>query len=166
LLNANIHFEPQDEELPISAPEGASTVIDTEKKVISGLSENLNAESIMDYIAVSKDITVSFSNDVIGTGTMITLTDNSGKVLDTYTIVIYGDYNGDGVADAEDTGYFASISNFEIFDYYDYEYLFMAADINGDGVVDSMDEEDMNAIANFEAYIDHTITEGSKVVRY
>ena len=42
----------------------------------------------------------------------------------------------------------------------------MAADVNGDGVVDSMDEEDMYAVANYDAYIDFTITSGSKVIRY
>jgi len=157
----------EENNLPIvSVSEGMSTIIDSEKKVISCLAENLNTESIMEYIAVSDDVTVSFSNDVIGTGTVITIEDKSGNVLDSYTAVIFGDYNGDGVADVEDTAYFASIANFEIFDYYDYEYLFMAADINGDGVVDSMDEEDMYAVANYEAYIDHTITDGSKVIRY
>jgi len=151
----------------ISAPENSSVVIDTEKKLISGIETGLDFDGLMNSLAASDDVTVSADKDVIGTGTVITVKDKAtGEVIDEYTIVIFGDYNGDGLADSEDTTYFSAIANFEIFDYYEHEYLFMAADINGDGVVDAMDEDDMNAVANFEAYIDHTITEGSKVVRY
>jgi len=147
--------------------DGATTKIDTEKNLIYGLEAGLDKTTIMNYIKTVGTAEVSFSNDVIGTGTVITVTNTATqKVVAEYTIVIFGDYNGDGVVDAEDTVYFAAISNFEIFDYYDNEYLFMAADVNGDGVVDSMDEEDMNAVANFEAYIDQTVTEGSKVFNY
>jgi len=150
-----------------SVPENSATVIDREKKLISGVEAGLDIDSFMNCIAISDDVKIELDCDIIGTGTKISVIDKStSEVIDEYTIVIFGDYNGDGVSDSEDTTYFASISNFEIFDYFEYDYLFMAADVNGDGVVDSMDEEDMNAIANFEAYIDHTITSGSKVVRY
>ncbi|MBQ3005907.1 MAG: hypothetical protein IJD88_08225, partial [Clostridia bacterium] len=151
----------------IATPENATTIIDREKNLISGLCEYLDADSLMNYITVSGDASVEIDKDAIGTGTKIKVIDKAtSEIIEEYTIVIFGDYNGDGVADIEDTGYFASISNFEIFDYFEHEHLFMAADVNGDGVVDTMDEEDMYAVANFEAYIDHTITEGSKVVRY
>jgi len=144
------------------------TVIDKENGVIYGLPTGLSAENLeSDYINASDKVTLEYDNDVIGTGTSVRVIDNeTGEMLEEYTIVIYGDYNGDGIADAEDTTYFASISNFEEMEYYEKTYLFMAADINCDGAVDAMDEEDMYAVANFEAYIDHTITSGSKVVRY
>ena len=122
-----------------------------------------------EYIeVVNGTIEYEYSNDYqqLGTGTVVNVFDSEGNHFASYTIVIFGDYNGDGVADSEDTAYFASISNFEIFNYFDYEHLFIAADVNSDGVVDAMDEEDMYAVANYEAYIDQTITEGSKVVRY
>jgi len=151
----------------ISVPDNSSVVIDKEKGLISGLDMSLDKDGLMQYLEISDDVTLTLSTDIIGTGTVITISDKAtGNILETYTAVIFGDYNGDGVADIEDTGYFSSISNFEIFDYFEYEYLFMAADINGDGVVDSMDEEDMYAVANYDAYIDFTITSGSKVIRY
>ena len=151
----------------ISVPDNSSVVIDKEKGLISGLDMSLDKDGLMQYLEISDDVTLTLSTDIIGTGTVITISDKAtGNILETYTAVIFGDYNGDGVADIEDTGYFSSISNFEIFDYFENEYLFMAADINGDGVVDSMDEEDMYAVANYDAYIDFTITSGSKVIRY
>ncbi len=151
----------------IEVADGAATIIDNEKNLIYGLEAGLDTTTVMNHIKTVGSAKVSFSKDVIGTGTVITLTNTStNAVVAEYTVVIFGDYNGDGIVDMEDTGYFSAISNFEIFDHYDNEYLFMAADVNGDGAVDTMDEEAMNAVANFEAYIDQTVTEGSKVFSY
>jgi len=146
----------------------STMIINEELSLICGLPDLISIDDFeTEYITISDNVTLEYNSDQIGSGTIVNLIDKvTGEVLEEYTFVIFGDYNGDGVADSEDTAYFASIANFEIFDYYDNEYLFMAADVNGDGSVDSMDEEDMNAVANFEAYIDHTITEGSRVVRY
>jgi len=150
----------------IDIVDGSTAIID-ENGFISGINEC--STDINEYLKVENGtIEYEFSNDYeqLGTGTVVNVFDSEGNHFASYTIVIFGDYNGDGVADSEDTTYFSAIANFEIFDYFDYEHLFMAADVNGDGVVDAMDEDDMNAVANFEAYIDHTITDGSKVVRY
>jgi len=153
--------------LNISIPDDSVIVLDKEKNLMSGLGQALDKDVFLKALIIPDEVNVTISADIIGTGTKIKVIDKAtSEVIEEYTIVIFGDYNGDGLADSEDTTYFASISNFEIFDYFEYEYLYMAADINGDGSVDSMDEEDMNAVANFEAYIDHTITSGSKVVRY
>jgi len=151
----------------ISVNEETSVKLDREKNLISGLEFALDKDGFMNCITVTDDAIIEIDNDIIGTGAKVKIIDKATSiVLEEYAIVIFGDYNGDGVADIEDTGYFASIANFEIFDYFEYDYLFMAADVNGDGVVDVMDEEEMYAVANYDAYIDHTITEGSKVVRY
>ncbi len=151
----------------LSVPDGATTVIDNEKNLVYGLETGLDENSIMSFLKVTGNAKITFSNDNYGTGTVVTLTDSAtNTVISEYTIVIFGDYNGDGIVDALDTSCFATISNYERFDYYDYEYLFMAADVNGDGVVDAMDEEAMNMVANYEAYIDQTVTEGSKVFNY
>jgi len=146
----------------------SDAVIDDQNGLIFGINEGF--ENIEDFVSLSNDgaeIEFTPTANGNGTGSVVRIIADGTEIL-SYRLVIFGDYNGDGFADAEDTGYFASISNFELFDCYEEgnEHLLMAADINGDGVVDSMDEEDMNAIANFEAYIDPTITEGSKVVRY
>ena len=146
----------------------SDAVIDDENGLIFGINEGF--ENIEDFVSLSNDgaeIEFTPTANGNGTGSVVRIIADGTEIL-SYRLVIFGDYNGDGFADAEDTGYFASISNFELFDCYEEgnEHLLMAADINGDGVVDSMDEEDMNAIANFEAYIDPTIIVGSKVVRY
>ncbi len=152
--------------LEIVTPDDSPLVIDRDKKLISGIESGIDVETFLAALTTADDYTVTLSSDVVGTGTVVAIMDNDGNVVDSYTMVVFGDYNGDGCADMEDTAYFSSIANFEIFDHLELEYLFMAADINGDGVVDTMDEEDMYAVSNYEAYIDHTITEGSKVVRY
>jgi len=146
----------------------SDAVIDDQNGLIFGINEGF--ENIEDFVSLSNDgaeIEFTPTANGNGTGSVVRIIADGTEIL-SYRLVIFGDYNGDGFADAEDTGYFASISNFELFDCYEEgnEHLLMAADINGDGVVDSMDEEDMNAIANFEAYIDPTIIVGSKVVRY
>ena len=143
-------------------------VIDNENGLIFGINEGF--ENIEDYVSLSADgaeIEFTPNENGNGTGSVVTIVDD-GEEIASYTIVIFGDYNGDGIIDTEDTSYFASIANFELFDCYEEgnEHLFMAADINGDGAVDNMDEEDMYAVANFEAYIDQKADGTYRVVRY
>ena len=138
---------------------GSTTVIDTDNMVIYGLQEYLT-ESILrnDYLAVEGDgfITITpVDTGCYGTGTKVTLYDNLAPTVpvETYTIVVFGDINGDSFVQAIDCTY-ADEENLMITDWsqeqifdgsanvanpnYDL-YKTMAADLNGDGIIDSTD---------------------------
>lgn len=138
---------------------GSTTVIDTDNMVIYGLQEYLT-ESILrnNYLDVEGDGFFTITPvDVgcYGTGTKVTLYDNLDPAtpVETYTIVVFGDINGDSFVQAIDCTY-ADEENLMITDWsqeqifdgsaivanpnYDL-YKTMAADLNGDGIIDSTD---------------------------
>jgi len=138
---------------------GSTTVIDRDNMVIYGLQEYLT-ESILrnDYLDVEGDgfITITpVDTGCYGTGTKVTLYDNLAPTVpvETFTIVVFGDINGDSFVQAIDCTY-ADEENLMITDWsqeqifdgsavvanpnYDL-YKTMAADLNGDGIIDSTD---------------------------
>ena len=143
----------------------ASTMLGLEGTLIYGLAEYLG--DLSEYVTVENG-TIEYTytegfDGQLGTGTVATVYDNDGNVFAEYYVVIFGDYDGNGIADAEDVGYFTSMSNFELFDYFENPHLYKAADVNGDDTIDAMDESDMLAVSNYEAYVDQTVTEGTHV---
>jgi len=140
------------------------SLIGTENKLIYGLEEGMsNLDGFIEVINGSIEYEYVYEGR-LGTGVKVKIIDNDGNVFDSYDVVIFGDYNGDSSVDAEDATYFSSMANYEIFDHYYKAYLYLASDVNRDGSVDAMDEADMLAVSNYEAYIDQTITEGSRVI--
>lgn len=150
-----------------------SVVIDYDNGVIYGLAEGLSTldgyvevtDGYIEYTRFDPTTGEPIAADTVGTGTYVTCVGDDGIKLGEFFIVIFGDYNGDGLVDLEDDTYFASIANYEIMDYFESTYLFMACDVNGDGSVDTMDATDVSSVANYDAYIDQTLTE-NRVVSY
>ena len=82
-----------------------------------------------------------------GTGAVLTVKDTAGNAVDTYTLIIFGDVNGDASVDGTDAldvskhaNYVAEITEATI--------LF-AADVNADGGVDGTDALDISKHANY-----------------
>ena len=112
------------------------TVIDTENKYIYGITAG---ESIEDYINVnngSYEIVANSSGVTNGTGATVNVKNASGTVVDTYTVIIFGDVNGDGSVTATDAaivevatvgGTIEGVANN------------FAVDINGDGGITPTD---------------------------
>lgn len=150
-----------------------SVVLDYDNGVIYGLAEGLNTldgyvevtDGYIEYTTFDPNTGEPIPANFVGTGTHITFMGDDGTNLGEFFVVIFGDYNGDGLVEMEDSAYFNSIANFEILDYFESTYLFMACDVNGDGAVDTMDSADIKAVANFEAYVDQTATE-NRVASY
>ena len=72
----------------------------------------------------------------LGTGALINVVDG-GTVVKTYTVVIFGDVNGDAIIDTNDLFVFEIVANgMGDFDTSACEF---AADLNGDEVIDTMD---------------------------
>ncbi len=150
-----------------------SVVLDYDNGVIYGLTEGLTTldgyvevtDGYIEYTTFDPNTGEPVPAEAVGTGTHVTFMGNDGTNLGEFFVVIFGDYNGDGLVEMEDDAYFAAIANYEIVDYFEATYLFMACDVNGDGSVDGMDAADISAVANFEAYVDQTATE-NRVVSY
>ncbi len=92
-------------------------------------------------------------DDLVGTGTVITVYNRkTGALLKMYTVVIYGDVNGDGLIDDIDK---SIVSNVAICgSTIKNKWLMMAADTNRDGAIDAFDaleidlqKESMHTIA-------------------
>lgn len=79
---------------------------------ITGISVGTSAEVLKKQFALNNCNIEVYNSDgntknvgLIGTGSIVKITDNSGKVLKEYTCLIYGDVNGDGVISIVDMLY-------------------------------------------------------------
>lgn len=137
----------------IFAVEGTETVIDNENKLIRGLDLNVT-ENIDAYAyAVGCDLVVTPSQDNrIGTGTKVELV-LKGEVLETYTVVIAGDINGDCVVDATDYIWLDLAETYSV----NLEGASaLAAELTGDGSVDVSDKIALDSCLVFAGNIDQT----------
>jgi len=116
--------------------DGSSTVIDDETKTIYGLEEGVyDLEGYVKY----EGYELKYNSTAFGFGTGATVDlIKEGEVVDTYTIIIFGDINGDGYVDAFDVP--------DVMAFVDYNSQYgegspqeLAADVNGDGYVDELD---------------------------
>ena len=124
--------------------EGSTTVIDEVNNIIYGLEPGLTQDDFRNrFVDTNSNSSLVFipANGIIGTGTQIQLIDNTTKeVIQTFTVLIFGDVNGDGNIDNIDAGVFVDIENEAItWDLIANALYFKAADLNGDGNIDSMD---------------------------
>jgi len=116
------------------------TVIDAKDGFIYGLSAGIN--SVNDYVTLT-DSTCSLgytqTENGFGTQTIVNLTRN-GDIVDSYTVVLFGDVNGDGNIDSIDSGEIVDYQNYMItWDPLTDAAKIKAADLNGDGNIDSID---------------------------
>ena len=121
----------------IVAKDGTTGYVDNERKYVYGVTAG---DVAANYFEATNGGTLSWdigtAKNVSGTGATVTLKDSSGNVIDTYTLVIFGDLNGDGQADSTDVGLImssvAKISELSVLQTF-------AADVKPDGVADSTD---------------------------
>lgn len=84
--------------------------VDYANNIVSGVAPGTT--DITKYFAVENgdyEITENSETGAIGTGSTLTVKNKDGSVYNTYTLVIYGDVNGDGVIDAFDTAIIALV---------------------------------------------------------
>ena len=92
-------------DLQLVIPETATTVIDKENGIIYGLKELITEEELFGtYLEVIGNGHLECEYTAyIGTGSVVKLIDDAtGDVVETYTIVIFGDLNGDGTVNNQD----------------------------------------------------------------
>ncbi len=115
-------------------------VIDEEKLFVYGIEPH--TDSLDSYLAAENgSLKFSPTSKGNGTGTKIELYDEDGNLIKTYTLVIFGDVNGDGWYDATD----ATLVNCIIGGMFTKEQLgeaaWLAADCNHDGTIDETDAD-------------------------
>lgn len=115
------------------AKTGTSTVIDKTNKFIYGIPVGIT--SLDSYISVTTGYGFSVSGK-IGTGAKVSITKN-GEVADTYTVIIFGDVNGDGWYDGTDAVIVSCIVNGMLPQAE--ESVLFAADCNCDGTINETD---------------------------
>ena len=126
--------------------------IDYDTGIITGLSSNLT--SLDEYIEITDD-SCSLKYDTLGTDAVVYLTRN-GEVIDAYTVVLFGDVNGDGWYDGRDAVTVSMIANGMLTREQVGEAVWMAADCNHDGKIDQADVDLLNQAGLLLSSVDQT----------
>ncbi len=145
----------------IEADNGSTTIINSNTGIITGLAKGLTiADFESRFVSVSENGRLEYTtyNGSIGTGTKVELiNDRTGEVVETYTIVVYGDLNGDGMINALDADTGTLVQNWILnWDPVAERYFYLAGDLNLDGRVDSIDADIINNYENWLMEIDQT----------
>ncbi len=134
----------------------AETVFDPAGNFIYGLEQGLTKDEFeSDFVNISgfARLVYTYANGSFGTGTKVELVDNiTNEVVQTYYIVIFGDFNGDGSIDSNDEGLIKDTANY-MYPALDTEKdaaFFKAGDVYRDGVID---ENDACVILNSSNYL-------------
>ena len=126
--------------------------IDFDTGIITGLSSNLT--SLDGYIEIT-DESCELKYEKIGTDAVVYLTRND-EVIDAYTVVLFGDVNGDGWYDGQDAVLVNMIANGMLTREQVGEAVWMAADCNHDGVIDQGDVDLLNRAGLLLSKVDQT----------
>ena len=126
-------------------------VVNTTRRFIYGLAPGGFSLSFFDLVG-GASASIIFTQQGKGTGTRVRLM-SGGSLIATYTVVLFGDVNGDGNIDDGDSG--------QIVDYENYLYNWtgspdkrFAADVNGDGAIDSIDAGIVTDVLNYMKTVD------------
>lgn len=135
---------------------GSGCVVDDANGFIYGLAPAI--DSLEGYVNVAPGYELSFiqTDNGFGTGTLANVV-AEGIIVESYTIIIFGDVNGDGNIDNVDAALAVDYENFKISwdPIIDAAYI-KAADINGDGNIDGLDAGIAIDVENYIARINQT----------
>jgi len=139
----------------IEAKAASATVVNTDEHLIYGLSPGITrADFESNYIQIVGDARIEYSVEkaYLGTGMKIYLIDNvTGDTMGVYTVVIFGDVNGDGNINNTDAGIIVNFDNYYIFWDPVIDAAFLAAgDVNGDN---NINNTDAGIVVNFDNYV-------------
>lgn len=149
-------------ELPVSSLEFQNgAVVNGEDNIIYGFDIGLTQtrfENEFVHIIGNGRLEYTRLKGEFGTGTKVDLIDDlSNVIIVSYTIVIFGDVNGDGGVDSIDAGAIVDYENYLVsWDPSVDVALFKAGDLNGDGCIDSIDAGIAVDAENYLVTIDQT----------
>ena len=118
--------------------------IDYINRLIFGLTQG--SVSIDEKVeALNKNsFSVSKSNKNVGTGSVLSVLDKDNVPVEEFTVILFGDVNGDGWYDGQDAVIVNMFANGMLTREQVGEAVWMAADCNHDGVIDQLDVELLN----------------------
>ena len=114
------------------------TVIDNTNKYIYGITAG---DSVEDYIQVNNgsfELVENSTGKTNGTGATVNVKNASGTVVDTYTVIIFGDVDGNSIIDGTDSlsiMQFVADSNMNSLE----KFQLLASDLDATGVTDGTD---------------------------
>lgn len=134
---------------------GSITLVDDNKSLILGISPGTSQEDfISQCVKIRGDAYLRLlpTQNGFGSGSRIQLINNAdNQVIHTYTLVIFGDVNGDGLVDSMDAVALVDYENFVYSGDFLSEDLFkLVADLNGD---DAIESSDASIFVDFENFI-------------
>ena len=131
-----------DKILVFAKPE-STTKIDHDRDIIFGLRPGI--KDLDDFVDIADASQTNYEKTELGfgTGTIVTVKNNE-EAEKKYTIVIFGDVNGDGFYDGQDAFVVGLLSTGMLKKEQVSDFVWMAADCNHDGFVDNSDYELLN----------------------
>ena len=136
---------------------GTTVEIHDEDKIIYGLEAGITSDDLLKCFSVSDNCYIDANNEKLGTGTILSLYSNeTGEVIDKYTIILFGDVNGDGWYDGMDAITVSCIANGMLTREQVGEAVWMAADCNHDGKIDQADVDLLNQAGLLLSSVDQT----------
>ena len=135
--------------------EDKNTVIDNNNKFVYGLDAGL--QTITSYAYAGDRFTISETAGKLGLGTSSKIDIMyENDVAATYTVIVFGDVNGDGWYDGQDAVLVDMIANGMLTREQIGEAVWMAADCNHDGKVDQADVDLLNQAGVLLSNVDQT----------
>ena len=146
-ITQNIIEATENLEYVFTITDGTTAII--EDNFIFGFYEGITAEEIKEMITFVGNATVEVTETQrgIGTGSKVIFKDKNGETVEEYTVVIFGDADGDGWIDMFDVSYAAEVANYGV---EENKTITKALDLNGDTVVDAFDISIIISVANME----------------
>lgn len=124
--------------------------------LLAGLGLGFGAQGYVDA-SQGGDVVFNDGPGGPGTGATVDLLDSAMNIIETFTVVIYGDLNGDANVDSTDAGILVDRENFiEPWNPVTQACFIKAADVNGDGNIDSIDAGLFADCENYLSIIDQT----------
>ncbi len=123
----------------VAAPvlKGVNTgFVDADKKYVYGVPAGDDANNYFTVENGSFDMTANADGYTNGTGAILTVKDGSGNAIDTYTLIIFGDVNGDATITGADG---SAVQLASLGATIDGDAANFAADVNADGAVTGAD---------------------------
>lgn len=140
---------------PINSVDGTKTVVEYSDKYIFGISSGANDLNAYVNSVDGYSYTLEKSSSFVGTGTKVDVYSNQ-EIVDCYTVILFGDVNGDGWYDGQDAVTVSMIAGGMLTREQVGEAVWMAADCNHDGVIDQADVELLNKAGVLLSNVDQT----------
>jgi hypothetical protein len=132
-------FKINQDSMILTPVSGSGCVVDYLNGTIYGLTAGIDSLNGYAEVPAGYEAEPIVTSNGFGTGTGINVNSSEANV-EVYTIIIYGDVNGDGNIDSTDAGIAVDYENYMIdWDPVEDAAYLLAGDVNGDGNVDSTD---------------------------